>query len=149
MANKKFTSNIIKEVVYEVMDEGWMDKDTYLIVFQTMTDVDGDDFHIEVEYHKDENEIVYTRCYDYEVIDGTDYVAPCFKKQINEYILRQVGKLREDSCICKETVEVELTLDVPLDMSVGEFEKWLKDEIKVSVMTPLDSKVEILKIEKK
>ena len=76
MANKKFTSNIIKEVVYEVMDEGWMDKDTYLIVFQTMTDVDGDDFHIEVEYHKDENEIVYTRCYDYEVIDGTDYVAP-------------------------------------------------------------------------
>lgn len=149
MANKKFTSNIIKEVVYEVVDEGWMDKDTYLIVFQTMTDADGDDFHTEVEYHKDENEIVYTRCYDYEAIKGTDYVSPCFKKQIDEYILRQVGKLREDSCISKQTVEVELTLDVPLDMSVGEFEKWLKDEIKVSVMTPLDSKVEILKIEKK
>ena len=149
MANKKFTSNIIKEVVYEVMDEGWMDKDTYLIVFQTMTDADGDDFHTEVEYHKDKNEIVYTRCYDYEAIEGTDYVSPCFKKQIDEYILRQVGKLREGSCISKQTVEVELTLDVPLDMSVGEFEKWLKDEIKVSVMTPLDSKVEILKIEKK
>ena len=149
MANKKFTSNIIKEVVYEIVGEGWMDKDTYLIVFQTMTDADGDDFHTEVEYHKDENEIVYTRCYDYEVIEGTDYISPCFKKQIDEYILRQVGKLREGSCISKQTVEVELTLDVPLDMSVGEFEKWLKDEIKVSVMTPLDSKVEILKIEKK
>ena len=149
MANKKFTSNIIKEVVYEVVYEGWMDKDTYLIVFQTMTDADGDDFHTEVEYHKDENKIVYTRCYDYEAIEGTDYVSPCFKKQIDEYILRQVGKLREGSCISKQTVEVELTLDVPLDMSVGEFEKWLKDEIKVSVMIPLDSKVEILKIEKK
>lgn len=149
MANKKFTSNIIKEVVYEVVNEGWMDKDTYLIVFQTMTDADGDDFHTEVEYHKDENKIVYTRCYDYEAIEGTDYVSPCFKKQIDEYILRQVGKLREGSCISKETVEVELTLGVPLDMSVGEFEKWFKDEIKVSVMTPLDSKVEILKIEKK
>ena len=49
----------------------------------------------------------------------------------------------------KQKVEVELTLDVPLDMTVGEFESWLKNELKVSVMTPLDSKVEILKIEKK
>lgn len=149
MEKKKFTSKSIPNVFYEVVDEGWMDKDTYLIVFQTMTDADGDDFHTEVEYHKDENKIVYTRCYDYEAIKGTDYVSPCFKKQIEEYILQQVGKLRKGSFINKQKVEVELTLDVPLNMSVGEFEKWLKDELKVSVMTPLDSKVEILKIEKK
>ena len=68
---------------------------------------------------------------------------------MEEYILKQVGKLREGSMLNKQKVEVELTLDVPLDMTVGEFEKWLKDELKVSVMTPLDSKVEILKIEKK
>ena len=147
--NKKFTSNSIKEIVYEVVGEGWMDKDTYLVVFQTMTDMDGDDFHVEAEYHKDENEIFYTRCYGEEVIDGTMYVSPCFKKQIEEYILQQVGKLRKGSVISKQKVEVELTLDVPLDMTVGEFEKWLKNDIKVSVMTPLDSKVEILKIEKK
>lgn len=146
---KKFTSNSIKEIVYEVVGEGWMDKNTYLVVFQTMTDMDGDDFHMEAEYHKDENEIFYTRCYDDEVIDGTMYVSPCFKKQIEEYILQQVGKLRKGSAISKQKVEIELTLDVPLDMTVGEFEKWLKDELKVSVMTPLDSKVEILKIEKK
>lgn len=147
--NKKFTSNSIKEIVYEVVGEGWMDKDTYLVVFQTMTDMDGDDFHMEAEYHKSENEIFYTRCYGEEVIDGTMYVSPCFKKQIEEYILQQVGKLRKGSAISKQKVEVELTLDVPLDMTVGEFEKWLKNDIKVSVMTPLDSKVNILKIEKK
>jgi hypothetical protein len=147
--NKKFTSNSIKEIVYEVVGEGWMDKDTYLVVFQTMTDIDGDDFHMEAEYHKGENEIFYTRCYDEEVIDGTMYVSPCFKKQIEEYILKQVGRLREGSFISKQKVEIELTLDVPLDMIVGEFKKWLKDELKVSVMTPIDSKVEILKIEKK
>ena len=68
---------------------------------------------------------------------------------MEEYILKQVGKLREGSMLNKQKVEIELTLDVPLDMTLGEFEKWLKDELKVSVMTPLDSKVEILKIEKK
>ena len=149
MAKKKFTSKNYPKIVYEVVDECWIDEDTYLIVFQTMTDADGDDFHTEVEYHKDENEIVYTRCYDYETIKGTDYVSPCFKKQIEEYILKRVGKLREGSVLKKQKVEVELTLDVPLDMTVGEFQNWLKDELKVSVMTPLDSKVEILKIEKK
>ena len=146
MANKKFTSTKIPEIVYEVVDETWLDKDTYVVVFNDMIDVDGDTYHLEVEYHKDEKRITYTRVYDYDTLSGEEYVSSCFRKQINEYILRQVGKLREDSCICKEAVEVELTLDVPLDMSVGEFEKWLKDEIKVSVMTPLDSKVEILKV---
>ena len=149
MAKKKFTNKNYPEIVYEVVGEGWLDNETYVIVFQTMTDADGDDFHTEVEYHKDKNEIVYTRCYDYEAIEGTDYVSPCFKKQIEEYILKQVGKLRDGSMLSKQRVEVELTLDVPLDMTVGEFEDWLKNELKVSAMTPLDSKVEILKIEKK
>lgn len=147
--NKKFTSNSIKGIVYEVVGEGWMDKDTYLVVFQTMTDMDGNDFHMEAEYYKDENEIFYTRCYDDEAIDGTMYVSPCFKNQIEEYILKQVGKLREGSMLNKQKVEIELTLGVPLDMTIHEFKKWLKDELNVSVMTPLDSKVEILKIEKK
>jgi hypothetical protein len=85
MEKKKFTSKSIPEVVYEVVGEKWMDKNTYLICFQTMTDVDGDDFHLEMEYHKDTNEIIYTRCYDHEVMEGTQYVSPCFKKQMEEY----------------------------------------------------------------
>ena len=146
---KKFTSASMPEIFYEVMGEGWIDEDTYVIVFQDMTDVDGDVFHLEVEFHKDENRVTYTRVYDYENVEASCFVTPCFKHQMEEYILQQVGKLRKGSVINKQKVEVELTLDVPLDMTVGEFEKWLKNDVKVSVMTPLDSKVEILKIEKK
>ena len=149
MAKKKFTNKNYLEIVYEVVDEAWIDDETYVIVFNEMTDVDGDVYHLEVEFHKDENRVTYTRVYDYENVEASHLVSPCFMKQIEEYILQQVGRLREGSCISKQTIEVELTLDVPLDMTVGEFEKWLKNDIKVSVMTPLDSKVNILKIEKK
>lgn len=149
MVKKKFINKNIPEVSYEIVGEGWLDKNTYVIVFAEMTDVDGDVYHLEVEYHKDEEKVTYTRVYDYENVEASQFVSPCFKKQIEEYALQQVGKLREDSMLTKQKVEVELTLDVPLDMTVGEFEKWLKNELKVNVITPLDSKVEILKIEKK
>ena len=149
MVKKKFINKNIPEVSYEIVGEGWLDKNTYVIVFAEMTDVDGDVYHLEVEYHKDEEKVTYTRVYDYENFEASQFVSPCFKKQIEEYTLRQVGKLREDSMLTKQKVEVELTLDVPLDMTIGEFEKWLKNELKVNVITPLDSKVEILKIEKK
>lgn len=149
MVKKKFINKNIPEVSYEIVGEGWLDKNTYVIVFAEMTDVDGDVYHLEVEYHKDEEKVTYTRVYDYENVEASQFVSPCFKKQIEEYALRQVGKLREDSMLTKQKVEVELTLDVPLDMTVGEFENWLKNELKVNVIAPLDSKVEILKIEKK
>ena len=146
---KKFTSASMPEIFYEVMGEEWMDEDTYVIVFQEMKDVDSDTYHLEVEYHKDEDKITYTRVYYYENVEAFKFVSPCFRKQIEEYILRQVGKLRKGSIISKQKVEVELTLDVPLGMTVGEFQNWLKNELRVSVMTQIDSKVEILKIEKK
>ena len=149
MVKKKFINKNIPEVSYEIVGEGWLDKNTYVIVFVELSDVDGDVYHLEVEYHKDEEKVTYTRVYDYENVEASQFVSPCFKKQIEEYALQQVGKLREDSMLTKQKVEVELTLDVPLDMTVGEFENWLKNELKVNVITPLDSKVEILKIEKK
>lgn len=149
MVKKKFINKNIPEVSYEIVGEGWLDKNTYVMVFAEMTDVNGDVYHLEVKYHKDEEKVTYTRVYNYENVEASQFVSPCFKKQIEEYTLRQVGKLREDSMLTKQKVEVELTLDVPLDMTVGEFESWLKNELKVNVITPLDSKVEILKIEKK
>ena len=149
MAKKKFTSKSIPEIVYEVIAEGWLDKDTYFIDFDNMTDVDGDTYYLEVEYHKDEERVTYTRVYDYENVEASCFVAPCFKRQMEEYILKQVGKLREGSMLMKHKIEVELTLDVPLDMTLAEYDKWVEKDMKVSVMTPLDSKVEILKIEKK
>jgi hypothetical protein len=149
MAKKKFTSKNYSNIVYEVMDEGWIDDETYVIVFNEMKDVDGDVYHLEVEFHKDENKVTYTRVYDYENVEASYFVSLCFRKQIEEYILKQVGKLREDSMLMKHKIEVELTLDVPLDMTLAEYDKWVKNDMKVSVMTPIDSKVEILKIEKK
>jgi len=90
--NKKFTSKSIPEIVYEVIGEQWLDKDTYVVVFDQMADVDGDTYHLEVEYHKDEKRITYTRVYDHENVEASILVSSCLKKQIEEYVLQQVVK---------------------------------------------------------
>lgn len=92
---KKFTSKDIPEVVYEVVGEYWLDDDTYVIIFNDMIDVDGDTYHLEVEYHKDEERVTYTRVYDYENVGAFAFVSPCFRKQIKEYVLQQVGALKD------------------------------------------------------
>ena len=147
--NKKFTSTKIPEVVYEVVDEKWLDKDTYVVVFNEMTDVDGDTYHLEVEYHKDEERITYTRVYDYDTLSGEEYVSSCFRKQIEEYVLQQVGVLREGSCLNTQNVSLELELDIPKDTSLGELREFLnslKFEV-VHTMTPRDEKIKVLSIE--
>jgi hypothetical protein len=50
---KVFKSKFFLDLFYEVMDEYWLDEDTYVIIFQDMTDSDDDTYHLEVEYHKD------------------------------------------------------------------------------------------------
>lgn len=149
MANKKFTSKKTPEVVYEVVDEKWLDKDTYVVVFNEMTDVDGDTYHLEVEYHSDEERITYTRVYDYDTLSGEEYVSSCFRKQIEEYVLQQVGVLREGSCLNTQNVSLELELDIPKDTSMGELREFLnslKFEV-VHTMTPRDEKIKVLSIE--
>ena len=143
-----FTSKTIAEIFYEIVGEFWLDNDTYVINFQDMVDVDGDTFYLEVEYHKDESRITYTRVYEHEVVDGTAFVSPCFKKQIEEYILRQVGALRTDSFLNTQTIEVELRLDVPKDMTMGEFDQWLKD-LAIEVKTPESDRIRVLGINNK
>lgn len=143
-----FTSKTIAEIFYEIVGEFWLDNDTYVINFQDMVDVDGDTFYLEVEYHKDESRITYTRVYEHEVVDGTAFVSPCFKKQIEEYILRQVGALRTDSFLNTQTIEVELRLDVPKDMTMGEFDQWLKD-LAIEVKTPEADRIRVLGINNK
>lgn len=143
-----FTSKTIAEIFYEIVGEFWLDNNTYVINFQDMVDVDGDTFYLEVEYHKDESRITYTRVYEHEVVDGTAFVSPCFKKQIEEYILRQVGALRTDSFLNTQTIEVELRLDVPKDMTMGEFDQWLKD-LAIEVKTPEADRIRVLGINNK
>lgn len=142
---KKFTSNLIRDVFYEVIDEGWLDNETYIMAFQEMTDGDGDTYHLEVEYHSDEERIVYTRVYDYDTLSGEEYVSSCFRKQMEEYILRKVGVLDDNNLLFNRTISVDLKLGIPKDMSVGEFEGWLK-KLELSVSMPIDSKIDVLEV---
>jgi hypothetical protein len=145
---KKFISKNIPEVIYEIVGEGWLDKDTYVIVFAEMTDVDGDIYHLEVEYHKDEKRVTYTRVYDYENVEASQFVSLCFKKQFEEYILQQVGVLRKGSFLSTQNVSLELGLDIPKDTTIGELNEWLatlKFEV-VHTMTPKDEKIKLLSI---
>ena len=147
--NKKFTSTKIPEIVYEVVGGGWIDDDTYVVVFNDMTDADGDTYHLEVEYHKDEKRITYTRVYDYENVEAFKFVSPCFRKQIEEYVLQQVGVLREGSFLNTHSVSLELELDIPKDTSIGELREFinsLKFEV-VHTMTPRDEKIKVISIE--
>ena len=125
MAKKKFTNKNYPEIVYEVVNEGWLDDETYVIVFNEMTDVDGDVFHLEVEFHKDENRVTYTRVYDYENIEASCFVTPCFKRQIEEYVLQQVGVLDKHSFLNTQKVEIDLKLGFPKDMTIGELNEFL------------------------
>ncbi len=148
---KKFVNKNIPEVVYEIVGEGWMDKNTYVIVFQEMTDADGDVFHLEVEYHKDEDEVFFVRVYEYDTLSGMEYVSPCFKKQIEEYTLQQVGVLRKGSVFVTKEISVELVMDVPQDTYMSEFQDFLKD-LKVEIIGskfPRDEKIKILKVTNK
>lgn len=146
--NKRFTSTKIPEIVYEVVGSGWLDDVTYVVVFGDMIDVDGDTYHLEVEYHKDEKRITYTRVYDYENVEASKFVSPCFKKQIEEYILQQVGVLREGSFLNTQNVSLELELDIPKDTTIGELREFLnslKFEV-VHTMTPRDENIKVLSI---
>ena len=155
MNKKVFTSKFFKDLFYKVLEEYWLDDDTYVMVFQDMSDKDDDTYHLEVEYHKDEDRVTFTRVYEYENVDATYLVTSGFKTQIEEYILQQVGVVRKDGMLVKRNINVELTLDVPKDMSIGEFQEWLSIanvEVNRLVATKnekLANKVKILGIENK
>lgn len=147
MAKKVFTSNFVSYVKYELQEEKWFDKDTYLLVFQDMTDKDGETYHLEVEYHVDEDKFTYTRVYEYENIDAIYFVSATFKNQFMEYVLKQIGKIDDDTTITTSNIEVSLKLAVPLNMTVHDFEEWL-DNISIQV-TNENGKVKILDVIKK
>lgn len=139
MADKvRFGTSGMHKTFYEVQDEQWLGNKTYVIIFQDMFDTDGDKFHLEVEYHTDEEKITYTKVYDHENVGfPTVLLSPCIKKQIDEYILRQVGVIRADGFLNTQTIGVELTLDVPKDMKMGEYREWLENlSIEINRIVP-------------
>lgn len=124
--SKKFTNKNYPEIFYEVIGEKWLDENTYVIIFQNMLDVDGDKYHLEVEYHKDENRITYTRVYDHENVNAKYFVSSCFKRDIDEYILRKCGVIDEDMFINTQEVAVRLKLGVSKNASVGDLHEFIE-----------------------
>ena len=106
--SKKFTNEKYPEIIYEVIDEGWLDKDTYVIVFNDMKDDEDDVFHLEVEYHKDENKVTFTRVYEFCNVSSEALVTYCFKEEIKKYILRKCHVLKENSNMIREVILVEV-----------------------------------------
>lgn len=144
MAKKVFTSKFFTDLFYEVLDEMWIDDDTYVMVFQDMVDKDGDTFHLEVEYHKDEDRVTFTRVYEYENVNADYLVTAGFKKDIEEYILKQVGVVK--GMLTKQKIAVELTLDIDPSMSIGELNEWL-NELTIEVKSPRATLAKPIKIE--
>lgn len=148
MANKKFENKVL-HLTYEVIDEKWLDKDTYVLVFQDMKD-NNDTFHLEVEYHKDESKITWSRVYEHETIDEPILQIGC-QKEVEKYLLQRAEVLREGSFLHTQEITLSLKIDLPQDMTVGELREWL-DTLKFEVvhtMTPKDEKARIIGITRK
>lgn len=122
---KVFTSTKMADIFYEVQDEYWLDDDTYVIIFQDMVDADSDTYHLEVEYHKDEKRITYTRVYEYENVHDM-LPSHVFKKQIDEYILQQVGVIGKNDTIVSATIEVKFEVVLPFESQVNDYESFLE-----------------------
>lgn len=146
---KMFTSKSMPAIFYEVQDEYWLDNETYVIIFQDMRDFDGDTFHLEVEYHVDEERVTYTRVYKYENVQASAFVCPCFKKQMEEYILQKAGVISEDEMLVTKEISVELTLAVPKSMTMGVFQEWLKESFIEVNRLRVNDKVKVLQINNK
>lgn len=130
MAKKVFKSKFFLDTEYEVLEEFWLDYDTYIMVCQDMEDKDGDIYHLEVEYHADEDRVTYTRVYEHDNVDASLLVSVGFKKQMEEYILKQVGVVK--GMLTKQKIAVELMLDIDPSVTMGELNEWLK-EVAISV----------------
>ena len=141
MAKKTFTSKFT-DIVYKVLDEYWLDDDTYVIIFNDMIDADGDPYHLEVEYHKDEKRVTFVRVYDYENMDAINYIAPRVRKEIEEYILRQVGLVH--GMLSEQKIAIELSLDIDPQMTLRELHEYLEN-LKIRIAADDNDKAKVIK----
>ena len=141
MIGKKFT-NGKKSLV--VIDEKWLDKDTYVVVFDDKIDSMGDVYHIVAEYHADEKKFVFAQVYEHEVLDANTLMVG-IKKQIKEYILQQLGVLRNGSILQNQSLTINLELDIPQDVTIGELHEFI-ESLKVEIVHTKVSKDEKIRI---
>ena len=146
MIGKKFTNWNHKGSLV-VIDEKWLDKDTYVVVFDDKKDLMGDVYHLEVEYHADEKKFVFSQVYENEVLDANALMIG-IKKQIKEYILQQLGILRNGSILQNQSLTINIELDIPQDVTIGELHEFI-ESLKVEIVhtkTPRDEKIKILSV---
>lgn len=112
----------------KIQEEYWLDADTYVIVFKEEIDKDSDKYHLEAEYHKDEDSFTYTNVYEYENVDAKESLDCDFMEEIENYISEKVIKRYEiydyndevidktnDICealACAEVMKAKFVLDV-------------------------------------
>lgn len=112
----------------KIQEEYWLDADTYVIVFKEEIDKDGDKYHLEVEYHNDEDKFTYTNVYEYENVDAEESLDCDFMEEIENYISEKVLKRYEiydyndeviratnniyEALACAEVMEAKFVLDV-------------------------------------
>ena len=130
MKGKQFKGKFFTEIIYEVIDERWIDDDTYVVVFNDMEDKDGDTYHLEVEYHADEDRLTFVRVYEHEVVKAENLITYSIKRDIEEYVLGKVGKI--EGMLSRQKIAVEVSLDVDPSTTVGEMQDILKN-LKIEV----------------
>ena len=120
---KKVFLNKLSNTRYEIVDWAWMDKDTFVIIFQDMKDIDGDTFHFEAEYHKDEQKVVFVLVYEYEVLSGEDCIPTSIKREIEEYMLKQLDVVK--GMLIKRKITLELSLDIDENLTMNELRAYV------------------------
>ena len=99
--------------------------------------------------------MTYTRVYEYVNVEASAFVSPCFKKQIEDYILHKAEVISDDEMLVTKEIGVELKLAVPKSMTVGELQEWFKESfIEINRLVPTDkekffNKVKVLQINNK
>lgn len=83
----------MNKITDRINNEGYLDKNTYLVSLKYQADKDGDVFHIEIEYHIDTKEFKYSRCYSDDVFnDGKAFLTYNDVWLLQGYIQRRVKR---------------------------------------------------------
>ena len=120
---KKAFYNKLSSTRYEIVDSAWLDKDTFVIVFQDMKDIDGDTFHFEAEYHKDEQKVTFVLVYENQVLSGEDCIPTSVKREIEEYMLKQINVVK--GMLIKQKITLELSLDIDENLTMNDLRAYL------------------------
>lgn len=81
---------------FKIADEYFMSEDCYIVITESKTDNDGDEFDINVEYDLKNGQFSFSKSYDHQVLPCCD--LPISERiKIQRYILEKVSKALNES----------------------------------------------------